>query len=150
MYGQHKNVKVLSPRKDLEEYTTIKDPELREKYHSKEKIPMHDAYFEGKIDFNSAFLFLSRLPPYTEPLTRHAQLPSVVYDETDSLQLDGNLLGKFDLSGIPALRGVPQIEVTFDIDANGILNVSTSASDKTTRKSNRIMITNDKDLRSCS
>jgi len=56
---------------------------------------------------------------------------------------DNNLLGKFELSGIPpAPRGVPQIEVTFDIDANGILNVS--ASDKTTGKSNRITITNDK------
>ncbi|OJA16072.1 hypothetical protein AZE42_11840 [Rhizopogon vesiculosus] len=113
-------------------------------------------YFEGKINFNSAFLFLSHLPPYTEPLARRAQLPSVVYDvsfqpsETDSLQLDGNLLSNFDLSGIPALRGVPQIEVTFDIDANGILNVSTSASDKTTGKSNHITITNNKDLRLCS
>jgi heat shock protein 1/8 len=57
--------------------------------------------------------------------------------------MDNNLLGKFELSGIPpAPRGVPQIEVTFDIDANGILNVS--ASDKTTGKSNRITITNDK------
>jgi len=56
---------------------------------------------------------------------------------------DNHLLGKFELSGIPpAPRGVPQIEVTFDIDANGILNVS--ASDKTTGKSNRITITNDK------
>ncbi len=56
---------------------------------------------------------------------------------------DNNLLGKFDLSGIPpAPRGVPQIEVTFDIDANGILNVS--AADKTTGKSSRITITNDK------
>ena len=56
---------------------------------------------------------------------------------------DNNLLGKFELSGIPpAPRGVPQIEVTFDMDANGILNVS--AADKTTGKSNRITITNDK------
>jgi hypothetical protein len=56
---------------------------------------------------------------------------------------DNNLLGKFELSGIPpAPRGVPQVEVTFDIDANGILNVS--AADKTTGKSNRITITNDK------
>jgi L1 cell adhesion molecule like protein len=56
---------------------------------------------------------------------------------------DNNLLGKFDLSGIPpAPRGTPQIEVTFDIDANGILNVS--AIDKTTGKSNKITITNDK------
>ncbi|KAJ2090801.1 Hsp70 chaperone [Coemansia sp. RSA 1813] len=56
---------------------------------------------------------------------------------------DNNLLGKFDLSGIaPAPRGVPQIEVTFDVDANGILNVS--ALDKSTGKSNKITITNDK------
>jgi hypothetical protein len=53
------------------------------------------------------------------------------------------LLGKFDLSSIPpAPHGVPQVEVTFDINANSILNVS--ASDKTTGKSNRITITNDK------
>ncbi|KAJ9126311.1 Hsp70 ATPase ssa1 [Naganishia onofrii] len=56
---------------------------------------------------------------------------------------DCNLLGKFDLSGIPpAPRGVPQIEVTFDVDANGILNVS--AADKSSGKSNKITITNDK------
>ena len=56
---------------------------------------------------------------------------------------DNNLLGKFDLTGIPpAPRGVPQIEVTFDIDANGILNVS--AADKSTGKENKITITNDK------
>merc|ERR1711939_827388 len=51
--------------------------------------------------------------------------------------------GKFHLDGIPpAPRGVPQIEVTFDIDANGILNVS--AQDKSTGKSNQITITNEK------
>merc|ERR1711979_165273 len=56
---------------------------------------------------------------------------------------DNNLLGKFHLDGIPpAPRGVPQIEVTFDIDANGILNVS--AQDKSTGKSNQITITNEK------
>jgi len=56
---------------------------------------------------------------------------------------DNNILGKFELSGIPpAPRGVPQIEVVFDIDANGILNVS--AADKSTGKSNKITITNDK------
>jgi hypothetical protein len=56
---------------------------------------------------------------------------------------DNNLLGKFELTGIPpAPRGVPQIEVTFDIDANGILNVS--ACDKSTGKENKITITNDK------
>jgi heat shock protein 1/8 len=56
---------------------------------------------------------------------------------------DNNLLGKFELAGIPpAPRGVPQIEVTFDIDANGILNVH--AMEKGTGKSNKITITNDK------
>lgn len=56
---------------------------------------------------------------------------------------DNNILGKFELSGIPpAPRGVPQIEVTFDIDANGILNVG--AEDKSTGKKNKITITNDK------
>uniref|UniRef100_A0A8C5QHD2 Heat shock protein 70 n=1 Tax=Leptobrachium leishanense TaxID=445787 RepID=A0A8C5QHD2_9ANUR len=56
---------------------------------------------------------------------------------------DNNLLGKFELSGIPpAPRGVPQIEVTYDIDANGILNVS--AVDKSSGKQNKITITNDK------
>lgn len=56
---------------------------------------------------------------------------------------DNHLLGKFELSGIPpAPRGVPQINVTFDIDANGILNVS--AEDKSTGQKNKITITNDK------
>ena len=56
---------------------------------------------------------------------------------------DNAIMGKFELTGIPpAPRGVPQIEVTFDIDANGILNVS--AADKSTGKENKITITNDK------
>merc|ERR1740117_2474746 len=56
---------------------------------------------------------------------------------------DNHQLGKFDLTGIPpAPRGVPQVEVTFDVDANGILNVS--ASDKSTGKKQSITITNDK------
>jgi L1 cell adhesion molecule like protein len=66
-----------------------------------------------------------------------------VYEGERARTKDNNLLGKFELSGIPpAPRGVPQIEVTFDVDANGILNVS--AADKTTGKSNKITITNDK------
>eukprot|EP01084_Bolivina_argentea_P143583 252081_1 len=56
---------------------------------------------------------------------------------------DNNMLGEFQLDGIPpAPRGVPQIEVTYDIDANGILNVN--AADKSTGKSNKIVITNEK------
>ncbi|XP_078508153.1 heat shock 70 kDa protein-like [Lissotriton helveticus] len=66
-----------------------------------------------------------------------------VYEGERAMTKDNNLLGKFDLSGIPpAPRGVPQIEVTFDIDANGILNVS--AVDKSSGKQNKITITNDK------
>jgi len=56
---------------------------------------------------------------------------------------DNNQLGTFNLSGIPpAPRGLPQIEVTFDIDSNGILNVS--ASDRSTGRRENITITNDK------
>ena len=66
-----------------------------------------------------------------------------VYEGERAMTRDNNLLGKFELTGIPpAPRGVPQIEVTFDIDRNGILNVS--ASDKSTGKENKITITNDK------
>lgn len=56
---------------------------------------------------------------------------------------DNNLLGKFELNGIPpSPRGVPQIEVSFDLDANGILKVS--AADKGTGKAESITIKNDK------
>merc|ERR1719391_769302 len=65
-----------------------------------------------------------------------------VYEGERAMTKDNHLLGKFDLTGIPpAPRGVPQIEVTFDIDANGILNVS--AADKSTNKQSKITITND-------
>ncbi len=66
-----------------------------------------------------------------------------VFEGEASMTCHNYLLDKFELSGIlPAPRGVPQIEVTFDIDANGILNVS--AEDKATNKKNKITITNDK------
>eukprot|EP00992_Anisonema_acinus_P002296 TRINITY_DN10611_c1_g1_i6.p1 TRINITY_DN10611_c1_g1~~TRINITY_DN10611_c1_g1_i6.p1 ORF type:complete len:671 (+),score=215.65 TRINITY_DN10611_c1_g1_i6:53-2014(+) len=66
-----------------------------------------------------------------------------VFEGERSMTKDNHPLGTFDLSGIPpAPRGVPQIDVTFDIDANGLLNVS--AEDKTTGKKNQITITNDK------
>jgi len=66
-----------------------------------------------------------------------------VYEGERAMTKDNNLLGKFHLDGIPpAPRGVPQVDVTFDIDANGILNVS--AQDKGTGKANKITITNEK------
>merc|ERR1712078_505236 len=66
-----------------------------------------------------------------------------VFEGERAMTKDNNLLGKFHLDGIPpAPRGVPQIEVTFDIDANGILNGS--AQDKSTGKVNQITITNEK------
>ncbi|KAJ0391531.1 hypothetical protein ATCC90586_010879 [Pythium insidiosum] len=66
-----------------------------------------------------------------------------VFEGERSMTKDNNLLGKFSLDGIPPMpRGKPEIEVTFDIDANGILNVS--AVEKSTGKDNKITITNDK------
>ena len=57
MYGPRKNLKVQLPGRSLDEYITIKDPELKAKYFGKEKIPMqvfHDAFFDDKADFNGA------------------------------------------------------------------------------------------------
>ena len=66
-----------------------------------------------------------------------------IYEGERGMTKDNNMLGNFHLDGIPpAPRGVPQIEVSFDIDANGIMNIS--AADKSTGKSNKITITNDK------
>merc|ERR1711912_120023 len=66
-----------------------------------------------------------------------------VFEGERAMTKDNNTLGKFQLEGIPPMpRGVPQIEVTFDIDANGILNVS--AAEKSTGKEQKITITNDK------
>ncbi|KAL1130846.1 hypothetical protein AAG570_012087 [Ranatra chinensis] len=66
-----------------------------------------------------------------------------VYEGERAMTKDNNLLGTFELTGFPpAPRGVPQVEVTFDIDANGILSVS--AQERSTGRSNSITITNDK------
>jgi heat shock protein 5 len=66
-----------------------------------------------------------------------------VFEGERSMTKDNHLLGKFELTGIPpAPRGVPQIEVSFEVDANGILQVS--AEDKGTGKSEKITITSDK------
>lgn len=66
-----------------------------------------------------------------------------VYEGERSMTKDNNLLGKFNLEGIPpAPRGVPKIEVSFEVDSNGIMNIS--ASEQATGKTNNITITNDK------
>ncbi|XP_017039788.1 heat shock 70 kDa protein cognate 2 [Drosophila ficusphila] len=66
-----------------------------------------------------------------------------VYEGERAMTKDNNLLGTFNLTGIPpAPRGVPQIEVAFDLNADGILNVN--AKDSSTGKSEKITITNDK------
>ena len=66
-----------------------------------------------------------------------------IYEGERGFTKDNNMLGNFHLDGIPpAPRGVPQIEVSFDVDANGIMNIE--AADKSTGKVNNITITNDK------
>jgi len=67
-----------------------------------------------------------------------------IYEGERGMTKDNNLLGKFDLGGIPpAPRGVPQIEVTFDIDSNGIMSVTAQDKANSSNK-NTITITNDK------
>ncbi len=66
-----------------------------------------------------------------------------IFQGERALTRDCDLLGEFDLIGIPPMpRGVPQIEISYDLDANGVLNVS--AMEKSAGKSNKITITNDK------
>ena len=66
-----------------------------------------------------------------------------VYEGERKFTRNNNKLGEFNLNGIPPMpRGIPQIEITYDVDANGILNVS--AVEKSSGKSEKIIVTNDK------
>jgi len=72
-----------------------------------------------------------------------SQVKIRIFQGERALTRDCDLLGEFDLAGIPPMpRGVPQIEISYDLDANGVLNVS--AMEKSAGKSNKITITNDK------
>ena len=115
---------------------------------------MYVPRFALQITRNIIFSVMSTIISRNTPVpSKKTQIFSTAADnqETVSIQIfegerpmtkDNHLLGKFDLNGIPpAARGIPQIEVTFEIDSNGIMKVS--AKDKGTQKENRITISND-------
>ncbi|CDI75486.1 hypothetical protein, conserved [Eimeria praecox] len=111
-------------------------------------LTIEDGIFEVKATAGDTHLggedFDNRLVDFCiQDFKRKNRNKDISTNRERAMTKDNNLLGKFHLDGIPpAPRGVPQIEVAFDIDANGIMNVT--ATEKNTGKSNQITITNDK------
>jgi len=97
----------------------------------------------SKIIPKGSFIPTKKQQTFTTYQDNQTTVTISVYEGERPMVKDNHMLGKFDLSGIaPAPRGVPQIEVAFEIDANGILQVG--ATDKGSNKTEKIVITNDK------
>ncbi len=97
----------------------------------------------SKIIPKSSYIPTKKQQTFTTYQDNQTTVTISVFEGERPMVKDNHLLGKFDLSGIaPAPRGVPQIEVAFEIDANGILQVE--ATDKGSNKTEKIVITNDK------
>lgn len=96
-----------------------------------------------KIITKGSFIPTKKSQTFTTYQDNQQTVTISVFEGERPMVKDNHQLGKFDLNGIaPAARGVPQVEVTFEIDANGILQVA--AQDKASNKVEKIVITNDK------
>jgi heat shock protein 5 len=106
-------------------------------------IEMMGGVMESLIPRNTV-IPTNKMKVFTTVADNQNAVSIVIFEGERAMAKDNNFLGEFELTGIPpAQRGIPQIEVTFEIDSNGILKVS--AQDKVARKAQSLTITNDKD-----